>query len=147
MVNDIEFESSSEEETACFAASLRPHLQRGSLILLHGNLGTGKTVFARALIRALTGNAALEVPSPTFTLVQTYDTPLGPLWHFDLYRLKDSEEIYELGWEEALSDGLALIEWPERLGPLCPPVRLDIHLSPAPGNNGVRIIHVKNTAP
>lgn len=145
MVNDLEFESRSESETARFAASLAPQLRQGDIILLHGTLGAGKTVFARALIRALTGENNLEVPSPTFTLVQTYDTPLGPLWHFDLYRLKDSEEIYELGWEEAMSGGLALIEWPERLGSLCPPARLDIRLSPALGKNCSRTIHIKKT--
>jgi tRNA threonylcarbamoyladenosine biosynthesis protein TsaE len=146
MINNQEFESGSEAETARFAAALAPQLRQGDIILLHGDLGAGKTTFARALIRALTGEAALEVPSPTFTLVQTYDTPLGDLWHFDLYRLKNSDEIYEVGWEEALGGGLILLEWPERLGALLPPVRLDIRLSPVPGKNGARLIQVKNAA-
>jgi tRNA threonylcarbamoyladenosine biosynthesis protein TsaE len=141
----MEFESGSEEETARFAASLAPQLRQGDTLLLHGNLGTGKTVFARALIRALSGDETLEVPSPTFTLVQTYDTPLGALWHFDLYRLEKGEEIYELGWEEALSGGLMLVEWPERLGGLVPPSRLDIHLSPVKNKAGSRLIQVKKT--
>jgi tRNA threonylcarbamoyladenosine biosynthesis protein TsaE len=145
MINNLEFESNSETETADFADSFASRLERGDVILLHGNLGAGKTVFARALIRALTGDNALEVPSPTFTLVQTYDTPLGTLWHFDLYRLKHSEEIYELGWEEALSEGLVLVEWPERLGALLPPFRLDIHLSPVKNKPGLRLIQVSKT--
>ena len=62
----------------------------------------------------------LIVPSPTFTLVETYDTPLGPYWHFDLYRLETPEQVYELGWEEALAEGVVLVEWPERLGALLP---------------------------
>jgi tRNA threonylcarbamoyladenosine biosynthesis protein TsaE len=141
----MEFESVSEEETARFAASLAPQLRQGDTLLLHGNLGTGKTVFARALIRALTGDNTLEVPSPTFTLVQTYDTPLGALWHFDLYRLEKGEEIYELGWEDALSGGLILVEWPERLGGLIPPSRLDIRLSPVKNRAGSRLIQVEKT--
>ena len=127
------------------AAKLAPQLRQGDTILLHGNLGTGKTVFARALIRALSGDEDLEVPSPTFTLVQTYDTPLGALWHFDLYRLENSDEIYELGWEEALSGGIMLVEWPERLGTLLPPSRLDIRLTPVKNKTCSRLIQVKKT--
>ncbi len=121
--------SNSEEETAGharnFAASLRP----GDVVCLYGDLGLGKSVFARALIRHLAGDTDLEVPSPTFTLVQTYDTDAGPLWHFDLYRLKDPDEVYELGWEEALAEAINIVEWPERLGYLLPSRRIDIHLT------------------
>ncbi|RFC68701.1 MULTISPECIES: tRNA (adenosine(37)-N6)-threonylcarbamoyltransferase complex ATPase subunit type 1 TsaE [Mesorhizobium] len=91
------------------ALALRP----GDLIALNGDLGTGKTTLARALIRAMAGDPVLEVPSPTFTLVQAYDTRI-PLYHFDLYRLSDSEELEELGLSEALQFGAALVEWPER---------------------------------
>ncbi len=137
-------ETASEEETARFAAGLAPQLRRGDAIMLHGALGSGKTVFARALIRALTGDPDLEVPSPTFTLVQTYDTALGPLWHFDLYRLNREEEIYELGWEDALAGGgLVLVEWPGRLGRLLPGSRLDIFLSAAAGGPGARLIQTR----
>ena len=128
----MEWITRSEEETAQRAADLAPHLQAGTVLCLHGDLGMGKSVFARALIRALTEKPALEVPSPTFTLVQTYDYPAGEIWHFDLYRLKDPDEVYELGWEEALVGAISIIEWPERLGYLLPAHRLDIHFSAMP---------------
>lgn len=124
--------SHSEEETAQHARDFADGLRRGDVVCLYGDLGLGKSVFARALIRHLAGDAALEVPSPTFTLVQTYDTSAGPLWHFDLYRLKDPDEVYELGWEEALAEAINIVEWPERLGYLLPRARIDIHLTLRP---------------
>lgn len=110
----------SEDETAALARKIAAGAKPGDVFLLEGTLGAGKSVFARGFVRALTG-ADTDVPSPTFTLVQTYDTAKGTLYHFDLYRLEDPEEIYEIGWEEALSGGIALVEWPERLGPHTPP--------------------------
>jgi tRNA threonylcarbamoyl adenosine modification protein YjeE len=121
--------SSSEKDTVRIAENLAKQLKGGEILCLHGDLGAGKTVFARALIRALTGDPELEVPSPTFTLVQTYPDGRFPVWHFDLYRLKDPEEIYEIGWEEALSGGVVIVEWPQRLGSHIPARRMDIHLS------------------
>lgn len=125
-------ETRSEDETAALARGLAGRLRRGDVLLLRGDLGAGKSVFARALIRALAGDAGLEVPSPTFTLVQTYDTSAGPVWHFDLYRLKGSADVYELGWEEALADTIAIVEWPERLADLTPPVHLEIGIEIGP---------------
>lgn len=124
--------TTSEDETGRLAADLAPTLKPGDILCLHGNLGMGKSVFARALIRALMRDPAQEVPSPTFTLVQTYDSPTGEIWHFDLYRLKEPDEVYELGWEEALGSAISIIEWPERLGYLLPSDRVDIHLSAMP---------------
>lgn len=132
MVSPSTYISASEDDTARLAQQCAADLKPGDILCLYGDLGMGKSVFARALIRHLAGDPALEVPSPTFTLVQTYDTPRAPLWHFDLYRLKDPEEVYELGWEEALGEAICLIEWPERLGPLLPATRIDIHLSLLP---------------
>lgn len=117
----MEFTSRSEQDTIALAqqlaAALRsPARNHAVIILLSGTLGMGKSVFARALIRALCHDENMDVPSPTYTLVQQYEADDITLRHFDLYRLEDPEEVYELGWEEALSEGISLIEWPERLG-------------------------------
>ena len=103
-----------EAATTAFAAAIAPLLRPGDLVALSGDLGAGKTTFARALIRALAGNPVLEVPSPTFTLVQTYGEARIPVSHFDLYRLADGSELDELGLDDALASGIALVEWPER---------------------------------
>ena len=120
------------EATAELAATLARAARSGDVIALRGDLGAGKTAFARAFIRArevMSGGAgATEVPSPTFTLVQTYQMPIGDVWHFDLYRLDRSADAYELGLDDALADGIVLIEWPERLGSLLPSDRLDLAL-------------------
>ncbi len=102
--------------TEAIAAKLSKLVGAGCLIALTGDLGAGKTTFARAFIRARLQDEEAEVPSPTFTLVQTYDTPDGPeIWHADLYRLSDPEEVYELGLDEARREAICLIEWPDRM--------------------------------
>lgn len=110
------------------AARLAPMLKTGDVVTLSGSLGAGKTAFARTLIHTLSPDAG-EVPSPTFTLVQTYDLPGLSLWHFDLYRLEEKEsDILELGWDEARRSGVSLVEWPDRLGHLLPKDRLEIKI-------------------
>lgn len=118
---------SAPAKTSVLAARLAPLLRAGDVVALSGELGTGKTFFARAVIQALGGPA--EVPSPTFTLVQTYDLAPVPVWHFDLYRLARPKDAHELDIEDAFADAISLIEWPERLGSLLPEDRLDIHLA------------------
>ena len=113
-----------EAATAAFAARISELAEVGDVIALKGDLGCGKTSFARSFIRARGG--AEEVPSPTFTLVQIYELTPAAIWHFDLYRIKSFEEAWELGIEDAFSEGISLIEWPERLGPLLPRRRLEI---------------------
>jgi tRNA threonylcarbamoyladenosine biosynthesis protein TsaE len=119
-----------EKATAALAARLAALAAPGDIIALKGELGAGKTSFARAFIRARGGDET--VPSPTFTLVQVYDLPGGAVWHFDLYRLRQSDEAWELGIEDAFRDGISLIEWPERLGALLPARRLEIALDFGP---------------
>ena len=115
-----------EDATIRLARTMSYALEAGDLVTLSGDLGAGKTTFARALIRILTDDQALEVPSPTFTLVQTYETPRFPVVHADLYRVSGIDELAELGWEEAAEGSLVLVEWPERVGFLTEAERLDI---------------------
>lgn len=118
-----------ERATSALAADLAACARGGDVIGLSGPLGSGKTTFARAFIRARLGTG--EVPSPTFTLVETYEAATGPaVWHFDLYRLDSPEDAYELGIEDAFAEGIALIEWPERLGRLMPREHLGVALAP-----------------
>lgn len=117
--------SESEEQTIAFAHTCADTAKNGDIFTLQGPLGAGKSVFARAFIQHLAGSD-IDVPSPTFTLAQTYDSDKGAIWHFDLYRLKEPEEIYEIGWEEAIADNIVLVEWPERLGMLMPTRRKEI---------------------
>lgn len=126
------------EATAALAEALAGVAGRGDVIGLSGDLGTGKTTFARAFIRARAARDGQgedeEVPSPTFTLVQTYDFGDVPVWHFDLLRVERAGDVLELGIEEAFAAAISLIEWPERLGPLCPRDWLDVHLELAEGD-------------
>ena len=124
--------------TASLAAQLAVLARVGDVIALWGDLGAGKTAFARAFIAARAGEA-LVVPSPTFALLQTYDPANGPVWHFDLYRLAAPDDVWELGWEQGLSDAILLVEWPQRLGDLLPAERLDISFAQGDGPEQRRV--------
>jgi tRNA threonylcarbamoyladenosine biosynthesis protein TsaE len=128
MTLPVEIDLADEAATARLGAALARVLRAGDAVCLSGPLGAGKSTLARALVRALT-RPDEEAPSPTFTLVQVYETAGFPLAHFDLYRLAGAEEAFELGLDEALDEGAALIEWPERLEGRLPPDRLDIEIS------------------
>lgn len=110
---EISIDLEDETATAALGARLAALLRSGDVVRLSGDLGAGKSTLARGVISALAG--VKEAPSPTFTFVETYETPSFLLWHFDLYRLEQPGDVWELGLEEALEDGAVLIEWPERI--------------------------------
>ena len=114
-------------ETKDLAIRLKENLRNGDVILLKGEIGAGKSHFARSLIQAAMDKIE-DVPSPTFTLVQTYYTTVGPIWHADLYRLNDHNDVFELGLFDAFGHEIVLIEWPERLGYLEPSDALTVEI-------------------
>lgn len=120
MTHPFVFKDLTEADVLRFAEHIAFALTAGDLLALEGDLGAGKTTFARALIRALSGGSVTEVPSPTFTLVQSYELPRFDIAHFDLYRLTSPDELQELGLDLALRRGAAVIEWPSRAGDLLP---------------------------
>ena len=117
-----------EAATARLGSAIAAQLRKGDAVCLSGPLGAGKSTLARALVRALT-TPTEEVPSPTFTLVQFYEGARLNVAHFDLYRLSNPDEAYEIGLDEALDEGAAVIEWPERLEGRLPPDRLDVEIA------------------
>lgn len=132
----LDDQAATERLGAAIALALKP----GEAICLMGPLGAGKSTLARALVRTLT-TPDEEVPSPTFTLVQFYVGPLN-VAHFDLYRLTSPDEAYEIGLDEALDDGAAVIEWPERLEGRLPPDRLDITITLTQGGEDARLVRL-----
>ncbi len=126
------------DATKDLAKAIAPLLAKGDMLALWGELGTGKTEFARALLKAL--GAQGDVPSPTFTLVQTYEIGDVQVFHFDLYRVMSELELDELGWEEAIADGIVLVEWPGRAGKRLPRDRLNLYFTLSPeGERNCRI--------
>ncbi|MDP5359998.1 MAG: tRNA (adenosine(37)-N6)-threonylcarbamoyltransferase complex ATPase subunit type 1 TsaE [Paracoccaceae bacterium] len=122
------FVLADEDATANLASLIAPHLKAGDTLLLEGAIGAGKSAFARALIRARLGRME-DVPSPTFTLVQTYEDASADIWHCDLYRLTHPDEALELGLDEAFETAICLIEWPDRLGDVAPKTALRLAFS------------------
>lgn len=129
----LTFELADEAATRALGSRLAGHARPGDVIALGGDLGAGKTSLARAFVRAALTDETADVPSPTFTLVQTYPAATYTIWHIDAYRLKSPEEVWELGLEDALDGGVVLIEWPDRLGPLLPARRLGLTLEVGAG--------------
>jgi len=143
---DLTLTLGTEAETARLAHRLAPHLRPGDLVALSGDLGAGKSAFARAVLRAL--GVTGPIPSPTFTLVQSYDlapgAPLASLHHADLYRLAGPEEVVELGLDDLLADGALLVEWPARGAGVLPAPTLEITLT-ALDDADARQIVIKGT--
>jgi len=139
------FESLSEADTIRLAEICAGEIQPHDILLLEGDLGSGKSFFTRALIRSFLEAPSLIVPSPTFTLLQTYEGPKGPVFHYDLYRLKDPEEIFNLGWEESLAEGMVIVEWPDRLGLYRPRESLTLKFENQVGTEDARRITLTDT--
>lgn len=128
MTHSITVKSPTDITSQTLAERLAQSIKAPLAVLLHGDVGAGKSHISRALIRAWAG-AQIDVPSPTFTLVQSYDTPKGGIWHVDLYRLGDTQELIELGLLEALESNLCLIEWPDLAAEFINGPRLDITIT------------------
>jgi len=125
------FDLSSAEETSALAVRIGALLKPGDVLLLEGEIGAGKTHFARSLIQSLLETPE-DIPSPTFTLVQTYDGPNCEIWHADLYRLTSPDEVIELGLTDAFEDSICLVEWPDRLAELAPKSALTLAFAVCP---------------
>lgn len=125
----LDLHSHSPDDTELFAAALAPVLKPGDTILLEGPIGAGKSHFARSAIRRLLPEPE-DIPSPTYTIVQTYLTPKAELWHADLYRLGEAGEVHEIGLLAAFEDAICFVEWPDRIGSQAPSTALTLKLSP-----------------
>ncbi len=136
----------SPDATTQFATRLGAVLRPGDTLLLDGPVGAGKSHFARGLIQSLQ-DPPEDVPSPTFTLVQTYDTARGQIWHCDLYRMSGPDELIELGLLDAFDNAICLIEWPDRLGELAPGNALRLDFIPDTVDPDLRRLEIVSTAP
>lgn len=136
----------SPDDTAALAQTLGRALGAGDCLLLNGPIGAGKTHFSRHLIQSRLDTPE-DVPSPTFTLVQTYQADTAEIWHADLYRLSSVDEVEELGLSEAFETAICLVEWPEKLGPLTPRNALTLTFQPDPADEETRILTLGWTDP
>ena len=128
MANSKSLQFDSSDATAIYAARLANNLASKDIILLNGDVGAGKSFFCRALIRSVLQYEE-DIPSPTFTLVQQYDTEIGELWHSDLYRLSDPSDVIELGLLDAFENAVVLIEWPDQIADFAPKSALTINIT------------------
>lgn len=133
------------EDATVLAVAVSAHLKAGDCLLLSGPVGAGKTHFARSIIQAMMARDGLveDVPSPTFTLVQVYDTSGGEVWHTDLYRLTHVDELTELGLDDAFETAITLVEWPDRLGAARPDRHLDLTFSMPDLESDVRVLEMR----
>ncbi|PCJ74481.1 MAG: tRNA (adenosine(37)-N6)-threonylcarbamoyltransferase complex ATPase subunit type 1 TsaE [Rhodobacteraceae bacterium] len=133
------------EDSAALAVAFSAHLKGGDCLLLSGPVGAGKTHFARAIIQTMMARDGLveDVPSPTFTLVQVYETSVGEVWHTDLYRLTHVDELTELGLDDAFETAITLVEWPDRLGAARPDRYLDLTFSMPDLESDVRVLEIR----
>lgn len=139
-MNDFQFISNSEADTMNFAKQLAAKLKRGDIVVLTGELGSGKTKFVEGFLSFF--GLENEISSPTFTIVNEYDTNDFPIYHFDVYRLEDSSEFYEIGGEEYFENGLCLIEWGEIIKDAFPNKYIHITFRKDNKNENVRILNI-----
>lgn len=142
---ELTFTSSQEEDTARLGRMLAACLRAGDCVLMTGTLGAGKSALCRSIIRTLTDDDTRDVPSPTFTLIQSYETAKGDACHIDLYRLDDPQECYNLGLEDIMGHAITLVEWPDRLPPDLQPADA-LHLSMQVADSGARTIQMTGGA-
>ena len=141
-MNDVQIDIADEDGTRSVGKALGATLRSGDVVCLTGPLGAGKTTLARAVLSQAVG--ALEAPSPTFSLVETYQTDAISVWHFDLYRLEAPADVWELGLEEALETGACLIEWPEKIASYLPENILVLNLKPSDTSSRVLTIRAQS---
>ncbi|MBE6451935.1 MAG: tRNA (adenosine(37)-N6)-threonylcarbamoyltransferase complex ATPase subunit type 1 TsaE [Alphaproteobacteria bacterium] len=136
-MHEIEFELPTEADTVILGKRLAKIAKKGDVFALYGTLGMGKSVLARAFIQELCGD--IDVPSPTFTLLQTYGSQDYDIYHFDLYRIKSPEDVFELGIEDAFYTGISLIEWPQQMGSYLPSDIFKIEITPFKNSRKLKI--------